>query len=311
MKRLFLFLVLALLGAGCTVSKDGQIIQDTKPAPLPQPAQLIPPRTEAEPEATVEAAPQPQPQTPAAKPLRDPDIERGLQLMGEGELRKARMAFSIALTRTLLDEDEAEALRCLKEINGKIFLSAGDMGDCEFYEVVSGDTLSTIAQRKGTTVEMIQRLNGLTGTKLMVGQRLKLLKGTFSVTVHRDRFIMDLKLDSAFIKRYRVGLGVDNSTPLGEFVVRNRIPEPADGSWPYGHEKHRLGHRWLGLKSDAGHKGYGIHGCRADEENTIGTACSQGCVRMGRDDLDEFYDIIPVGTKVVIVDRLGTPSVSK
>lgn len=309
MKRLSLVIVLALLGAGCTVSKDGQIVQESKPAALPQPAQVIPPR--AEPEAAVETpAPQPAAQEPA-KPMRDSDIERGLQLMGEGELRKARMAFSIALTKTLLDEDEAEALKCLKEINAKIFLNAGEMGDCEMYEVVSGDTLSTIAQRKGTTVEMIQRLNALKGTKLMVGQKLKLLKGTFSVTVYRDRFIMDLKLDSAFIKRYRVGLGVDNCTPLGEFVVKNRIPEPADGSWPYGHEKHRLGHRWLGLRSDAGHKGYGIHGCRAEEQDSIGTACSQGCVRMAKDDLDEFYDIIPVGTKVLIVDRLGTPSVSK
>ncbi len=309
MKRLSFVLVLALLGAGCTVSKDGQIIQDSKPAAMPQPAQVIPER--AEPQAALETPAHEEAEPMATTPARDSDLERGQQLLAAGDLRKARMALSIALTKALNEEEENDALKSLAEINAKIFLSTGDMGDCEIYEVSSGDTLSMIAQRKGTTVEMIQRLNALKGTKLMVGQRLKLLKGTFSVTVYRDRFIMDIKLDSAFIKRYRVGLGVDNCTPLGEFVVKNRIPEPADGSYPFGHEKHRLGHRWLGLRSDAGHKGYGIHGCRAEEEKDIGTGCSQGCVRMGKDDLDEFYDVVPTGTKVVILERTVQPVVSK
>lgn len=308
MKRLSLIVVLALLGAGCTVSKDGQIVEDPKPASLPQPAQVIP---EKPAESTVETPAHEEVEPSVEASTRDNDLERGTQLLAAGDLRKARMALSIALTKNLPEADENEVLAKLKDINAKIFLSTADMGDCENYEVISGDTLSTIAQRKGTTVEMIQRLNALKGTKLMVGQRLKLLKGTFSVTVYRDRFIMDVKLDSAFIKRYRVGLGVDDSTRLGEFVVKNRIPEPADGSYPYGHEKHRLGHRWLGLKSDAGYKGYGIHGCRADEESSIGTACSQGCVRMSKDDLDEFYDIIPTGTKVVIMERTAAPVVSK
>ncbi len=308
MKRLSLVIVLALLGAGCTVSKDGQIVEETKPASLPQPAQVIPDKPE---ETAVETPAHEEIEPTAETSTRDNDLERGMQLLAAGDLRKARMALSIALTKQLPEAEENDALAKLKDINAKIFLSTADAGDCENYEVISGDTLSTIAQRKGTTVEMIQRLNALKGTKLMVGQRLKLLKGTFTVTVYRDRFIMDIKLDSAFIKRYRVGLGVDDSTPLGEFVIKNRIPEPADGSYPYGHEKHRLGHRWLGLKSDAGYKGYGIHGCRSDEENSIGTACSQGCVRMSKDDLDEFYDIIPAGTKVVIMERTAAPVVSK
>jgi hypothetical protein len=308
MKRLSLVIVLALLGAGCTVSKDGQIVSESKPAPLPQPAQVIPERPE---EAAVETPAFEEAEPAAEVSTRDNDLERGMQLLAAGDLRKARMALSIALTKNLPEAEENDALAKLKDINAKIFLSTADAGDCETYEVISGDTLSTIAQRKGTTVEMIQRLNSLKGTKLMVGQRLKMLKGTFSVTVYRDRFIMDIKLDSAFIKRYRVGLGLDDSTPLGEFVIKNRIPEPADGSYPYGHEKHRLGHRWLGLKSEAGYKGYGIHGCRSDEENSIGTACSQGCVRMSKDDLDEFYDIIPTGTKVVIMERTAAPVVSK
>jgi LysM repeat protein len=42
------------------------------------------------------------------------------------------------------------------------------------YRVKAGDNLWTIARRRGTTPEAIQRLNGLATTRLRVGQRLKL-----------------------------------------------------------------------------------------------------------------------------------------
>jgi murein DD-endopeptidase MepM/ murein hydrolase activator NlpD len=44
----------------------------------------------------------------------------------------------------------------------------------EFYTVRPGDSLSTLAQRFGTTAGDLQRLNGLTGHGLQVGQTLKI-----------------------------------------------------------------------------------------------------------------------------------------
>jgi LysM repeat protein len=42
------------------------------------------------------------------------------------------------------------------------------------YEVKSGDTLTGIARQQGTTVKAIQSANGMTSTKIFVGQKLKL-----------------------------------------------------------------------------------------------------------------------------------------
>lgn len=240
---------------------------------------------------------------PKVKPAVDADLDRGLLLFNEGKQRDARKALTAALNNNLTEEDEAFALATLREINASIFLSTGDEGDLRVYTVKSGDTLGKIAKNTGTTWEMIQRLNGLTTTRINVGQELKILGGTFELIVRKEKFVMDLMLDGAFIQRYEVGLGVDGCTPLGEFIVKNRIPKPADGSYPYGHEKHRLGSRWLGLQNDEGYKGYGIHGCRAEEEKEIGTECSQGCVRMRNVDVEEIYDIVPAGTRVVIQPR--------
>lgn len=229
--------------------------------------------------------------------------EEGMALFRDGKLRESRAALSAALNDNLSKVNEDRALSTLREINAKIFLTAEEGGDLKLYIIQNGDSLGKIAQAHGTTVEMIQRINGMTSTMIREGRTLKVLSGKFELVVRRSRYVMDLLLDGAFIQRYEVGLGTGGTTPVGEFKVKNRIPQPADGSYPFGHEKHRLGTRWLGLSSAEGHKGYGIHGCRPEEEKLIPGQCSQGCVRMRNAEVEEIYDIVPVGTRLVVVEK--------
>jgi len=51
--------------------------------------------------------------------------------------------------------------------------AGGDMGGAS-YTVKSGDTLTKIAKKNGTTVKAIETANGLTTTKIKVGQKLKI-----------------------------------------------------------------------------------------------------------------------------------------
>ena len=46
---------------------------------------------------------------------------------------------------------------------------------------------------------------------------------------------------------------------------------------------------------------FGIHGTL--EPNSVGWASSHGCIRMNNDEVAQLYKIIPIGTKVTIVDR--------
>jgi len=55
--------------------------------------------------------------------------------------------------------------------------TAADEGTYAYHKVQSGETLSTIASKYGTTISELQRVNGLSSTKIYVGQRLK-VKGT-------------------------------------------------------------------------------------------------------------------------------------
>ena len=312
MKKLVYVLLLSVMLAGCALSSLNNP-EVKSPAPQPAPAPAVEDEQLGDPTFTEEVVSERE--TPnavvdtgdvapgAIEPAIDEDYSNGKQLLDAGDLRGARAALTAALNNELEADDEAEALVMLRRINAAIFLSAGTDGDLKLYTVKAGDTLDKIARAHGTTWEMIQRLNGLNSTRINVGQELKILGGRFELIVRKDKLVMDLMLDGAFIQRYEVGLGVAGCTPLGEFTVRNRIPKPADGSYPYGHEKHRLGSRWLGLDSADGHKGYGIHGCRPEDEGQIPGECSEGCVRMRSGDVEEVYDIVPVGTRLVVQPR--------
>lgn len=242
----------------------------------------------------------------APEPENRADLVAGLDLYEQGRYRDARQRLTRALDANLSAQNEAIALSKLRSINERIFLSTGTDGDLKTYKVEQGDFPARIAQKVGTTWELIVRLNGLTDRDirtLQIGRELKVPKGTFELHVRKSKYVMDLLLDGQFIQRYEVGLGVGGSTPLGEYTIRNRIPKAADGAYPYGHPQHRLGTRWMGIHNEDGYNGYGIHGCRPEQESEIPGECSQGCIRMTNAQVEEVFDIVPVGTRVRITQR--------
>lgn len=168
------------------------------------------------------------------------------------------------------------------------------------HNVRSGDTLGRIASSNQTTVEFIRRANGLSGDMIRAEQRLKVPKGKFSIVVDKSQNQLLLTEDNEFVKLYEVSTGKDDSTPVGTFKIVNRIPNPV---WytqgavvPPESPENVLGTRWLGIDK----KGYGIHG--TVEPKAIGKQVTAGCVRMTNADVEELFDIVPVGTEVTIVD---------
>lgn len=55
-----------------------------------------------------------------------------------------------------------------------------------------------------------------------------------------------------------------------------------------------LGPRWMQFKSG----GYGIHGTNND--SSIGSNASHGCVRMHNYEVVDLYDMVPMGTTVIV-----------
>jgi lipoprotein-anchoring transpeptidase ErfK/SrfK len=58
-----------------------------------------------------------------------------------------------------------------------------------------------------------------------------------------------------------------------------------------------LGERWIGFWSD-GKNSIGFHGTPA--ENSLGSAASHGCVRMRNRDVKVLFDLVRMGTPVIV-----------
>lgn len=187
----------------------------------------------------------------------------------------------------------------LGRVNIALVFSPRAMPEKEEYVVRPGDSLGKLAGRFGTTIDLLRKGNGISGTVIRIGDRLRILQGVFRVDVDVTRNELVLTLNDRFFKRYPVGTGKYQKTPVGTSVITDRIAQPTwwrpDGrAVPYGDPDNVLGTHWLSLDI----RGYGIHGTW--EPQTIGQHESAGCVRLLNTDIEELYTLLPVGTEVVL-----------
>lgn len=169
------------------------------------------------------------------------------------------------------------------------------------YVVEDGDSLFIIAKKFGTTVELIKRCNNLKSDFIKPKDKLKIITEKFSIIVDKSRNLLTLKIGERVVKTYPVGTGTGGSTPAGNYVINNKIVnppwhKPGEGVVPFGDPRNVLGTRWIGLNI----AGYGIHGTW--EPDTIGKQVSAGCVRLLNEDVEELFQIVPVGAEVMIVE---------
>ena len=170
------------------------------------------------------------------------------------------------------------------------------------YQVASGDTLTGIGQRHVIPYELVMRLNRLSSPSIAADQTLKVIQGPMHVEILKGRHELRVWLGEACVRVYPVGMGADNSTPDGVFLVRNKIRNP-----PYqpqhrtrsdfrasGAPDNPLGSRWIDIGNH-----YGIHG--TIEPESIGRNVSEGCIRMHNKDVEELYDMVVVGASKVTI----------
>jgi LysM repeat protein len=168
------------------------------------------------------------------------------------------------------------------------------------YVVKSGDQLRVIGQHHKLSWEYLAKLNQVDARKIRAGQKLKVVPGPFGAVVNVARFELVVHLNGSYVKRYRVGVGIDGTTPIGSFTVKNKLVDPTyygpDGVISKDDPNNPLGERWIDIGDS-----FGIHG--TNEPDSIGKNESRGCVRMLNDDVEEVYDFLVVGSEVKIVGQ--------
>ena len=195
----------------------------------------------------------------------------------------------------------------LGQLNVEMIRLPWPMAEKQEVVVQANDAVKLIARKFGTTVEMIVKGNELKRPDIIQpGQCLKVFAGKLEIRVSKSRHDLLLTANGRFFKRYQVATGRYEKTPVGTFSVVDRIPEPPwhrdDGKViPFGDKENILGTRWMAIKATGSTpeiKGYGIHGTW--DNASIGKSESAGCIRLKNEDVEELFEMVPVGTSVVI-----------
>lgn len=120
----------------------------------------------------------------------------------------------------------------------------------------------------------------------------------YLIAVDLDKRKLQVYIDNVLEKEYTVAIGKpETPTPVGEFKIISKSKD-----WGGG-----FGTRWLGVNVPWGI--YGIHG--TDEPWTIGDNESAGCIRMHNKQVEELFEMIPLGTKVVFHGALPESSFNR
>ncbi len=226
------------------------------------------------------------------------------------DLAERRELLSAALLENVVFGPEFDGVgQQLAEINRSPGASLQPLLQAETYTVASGDSLwklcnKTFPSKLGVTAEigLVRLINGLGKDSLRVGQKLVVPRNQLGIRVCMGAHGLALFLDDHAVAAYRVGLGRENRTPRGSFVIRDKQENPAwfnnGRTIPFGDPENVLGTRWMGFEDKPGASGFGIHGTA--DPDSIGGDESMGCVRMRNEQVEELFDLVPRGTTVVI-----------
>lgn len=203
--------------------------------------------------------------------------------------------------------------------------AAGNVvGELHFAQVKSDDTYATIAERYDTGYYNLFEANpGVNadnpapGTILIIPTRYVLppeLHNNIVINLAELRLYYESdKLHEVFV--YPIGIGREGwNTPLGKYKIAQKqknpywtVPEsirkyreeqgdPVPKVVPPG-PKNPLGIRAMRLSQPD----YLIHG--TDDPVGIGRRSSAGCIRMYNQDVEQLFDMVALGTQVVIINE--------
>lgn len=178
--------------------------------------------------------------------------------------------------------------------------------------VQGGDSLISVRKRAIAETKdllvctgQIARANQLDGDMIHPGGKLRIPLDRVRVIVDLDAHWAIYAAGDEVIAAWPVGVGKESSaTQVGSYVVGEKSTSPM---WfpkgrkpvPFGDPENPLGSRWIAWHNASRETtGLGFHG--TNEPESIGKDASQGCIRMRTADIEELYEILPVGAEIIV-----------
>ena len=229
--------------------------------------------------------------------------------VNQGKLDAAQQRLIPLMTQGLSSAEEGQVVELLGEINMALLLS--DKAVSEEDKVIKlqkGQYVYNIARDHKIPMELLLKVNRINDPRrLRIGRTIRIPDISFSLLCDKSENTMTLYNHGDFFKRYTVRTGRRaDATPVGGFKVLNKKLDPkwvspvTNKKYAPGDPENELGTRWMAFQGDI----LGIHGTIHPE--TVGHYASNGCIGMLKEDVEELFDLIPVGTPLEIVGEQDT-----
>jgi LysM repeat protein len=243
-----------------------------------------------------------------------PNVKKLKQAQGlasEGKLLQAQAL----LTEALITEPRSPVTRELRDllgnVNTRIFFSKEPSPRKTEYVVKRGDSLASIAQRLGSSVEAIMRVNGLDSTLIRPGDKLMVPRLDFSMTIDLPSNRVIVHDAQGFFTQYPIVSAqlARSRRPMIQTAVTAKSSLQKGRPWPENGSKKEATPR-IDLRR-SGYVLYGIRENKVASNSQIAFESSVGGENLFPDGTDEppqgiamlQDDIAEVGLLV----RKGTP----
>jgi LysM repeat protein len=222
----------------------------------------------------------------------------GNRLLEQGKLAEGLKLLSQWYDHPRLSATEQQQLtELLDQVAGSVIYSIQPTLEPP-HIINANEQLEDIAQQYNVPWQLIAKVNGIDDpASIRPGEQLKVVRGPFDVAISLEKRQLTLMLNGMYAGRFTIGVGRDMPPREGTFTVTEKKVNPTyhgrDRTIEADDPNNPLGERWIGLASDLG-----IHGI--GQLTDISSANQPGSISLGARDIDDVYDILSVGSKVMI-----------
>ena len=245
------------------------------------------------------ASPPGHPPAAPASPFLPPWTPHGANLEA-GQLAPALRQLSSWYDDPRLSPAEKQQLnQLLDQVAGTVVYSTQHLLEAP-YEVQPGERLEDIAQRYNVPWQLLAKINGIDDPQtLRAGERLKVMRGPFAAVISLDKRQLTLLLgDGSYAGRFNIGIGREH--PPAEGRVRRLRQGRSTRSIAAPIVRSAAATRTI-RSATAGSAWAASWASTARTARTaIGRTDLPGSISLSPRDVEDVYDILSVGSKVII-----------
>lgn len=252
----------------------------------------------------------PEPGPPATPMAEDAQAQESLfaatRLAVQGALDRGELSQALLLLSdwygdpSLSAEESQEVNQLLSQLAGSVIYSTEHRLEPP-YMVQAGERLEDIAKRYNVPWQLLAKINGINRPdQLQPGQQLKVLRGPFSAMIDLSRRQITMMLDRRYAGQFSIDVDPTVSVEEGHWSVNQKLLTPASAGLAGAAPTTPTEERSLMLTNTTGDASQ-LTIIRAANSAAPSAAEPAGrVIRLSSTDVGEVYDILSLGSEVVI-----------